>query len=444
MSILQNYGKRLKRVFSMQFSYYLHGTPYGFKYVGNPDEENLFFKRYYNGKRDIDEFRIETRQVNGKSYVYYTYILGANVYDGQNMRPGAYMGITIRLDQYYVRARNFYLLIDSFFHSYWEYILPQNGSDRYFKVTSFESLVKDLEKLEALIMNCFSPNDLKPLQSIVYNATPIDINVGEADDTIVYNSILQNGNVSLSFLHKVSAISNIQQQIDSKVNEAVATVKLDYQNELNRLQSALTADRKKLTEMSKELASASKNKEKIDSISRLLGVNPIQNHNNVSALVEPSTSERLPGKKRKWYLLKVLVTFVVGWIIMLFGLLSVDFHLSHKIGTLTEKVDSTSHKVDSISHKNVSVESGKIINLSWKVTGGDGGKYLKNTNLHFSVKEGEKPLSGKFSVYNDNNEELQGIINNVGTATFTEAGIYTIVFSNEEIKKSEYEIHIDE
>ena len=196
--------------------------------------------------------------------------------------------------------------------------------------------------------------------------------------------------------------------------------------------------------MSKELASASKNKEKIDSISRLLGVNPIQNHNNVSALVDPSTSERLPGKKRKWYLLKVLVTFVVGWIIMLFGLLSVDFHLSHKIGTLTEKVDSTSHKVDSISHKNVSVESGKIINLSWKVTGGDGGKYLKNTNLHFSVKEGEKPLSGKFSVYNDNNEELQGIINNVGTATFTEAGIYTIVFSNEEIKKSEYEIHIDE
>ena len=49
----------------MQFSYYLHGTPYGFKYVGNPDEETQFFKRYYNGKRDIDEFRIETRQVNG-------------------------------------------------------------------------------------------------------------------------------------------------------------------------------------------------------------------------------------------------------------------------------------------------------------------------------------------------------------------------------------------
>ena len=283
----------------MQFSYYLHGTPYGFKYVGNPDEETQFFKRYYNGKRDIDEFRIETRQVNGKSYVYYTYILGANVYDGQNMRPGAYMGITIRLDQYYVRARNFYLLIDSFFHSYWEYILPQNGSDRYFKVTSFESLTKDLEKMEALIMNCFSPNDLKPLQSIVYNATPIDINVGEADDTIVYNSILQNGNVSLSFLHEVSAISNIQQQIDSKVNEVVASVKLDYQNKLDSLQSAFTADEEKITEMSKELASASKNKEKIDSISRLLGVNPIQKHNNVSALVDPSTSERLPEKKKE-------------------------------------------------------------------------------------------------------------------------------------------------
>ena len=437
MSILQNYGKRLKRVFSMQFSYYLHGTPYGFKYVGNPDEETQFFKRYYNGKRDIDEFRIETRQVNGKSYVYYTYILGANVYDGQNMRPGAYMGITIRLDQYYVRARNFYLLIDSFFHSYWENVLPQNGSDRYFKVTNFESLTKDLEKLEALIMNCFSPNDLKPLQSIVYNATPIDINVGEADDKIVYNSILQNGNVSLSFLHEVSAISNMQQQIDSKVNEAVATVKLDYQNELNRLQSALTADRKKLTEMSKELASASKNKEKIDSISRLLGVNPIQNHNNISALVDPSTSERLPEKKRKWYLLKVLVTFVVGGIIMLFGLLFVDFHLSHKIGTLTEKVDS-------ISHKNVSVESSKISNLSWEVKGDVNGKYQTDIPLQFTVKEGKKSLSGKFSVYDNNNNELEGIIDNFGRATFTGAGIYTIVFSNEEIKKSEYQIHIDE
>lgn len=403
--------------------------------MGNPDEETQFFKRYYNGKRDIDEFRIETRQVNGKSYVYYTYILGANVYDGQNMRPGAYMGITIRLDQYYVRARNFYLLIDSFFHSYWENVLPQNGSDRYFKVTNFESLTKDLEKLEALIMNCFSPNDLKPLQSIVYNATPIDINVGEADDTIVYNSILQNGNVSLSFLHEVSAISNIQQQIDSKVNEAVATVKLDYQNKLNRLQSALTADREKIAEMSKELASASKNKEKIDSISRLLGVNPIQKHNNISTLVDTSTSERLPGKKEKWYLLKVLVTFAVGWIIMLFGLLSVDFHLSHKIGTLTEIVDS-------IPHKNVSVESAKII--SWEVTGDVNGKYQKNKNLKFTVKEGEKILSGEFSVYANKKITPDGIIDNFGTATFKKAGIYTIVFSNEEIKKSEYQIHIDE
>ena len=403
--------------------------------MGNPDEETQFFKRYYNGKRDIDEFRIETRQVNGKSYVYYTYILGANVYDGQNMRPGAYMGITIRLDQYYVRARNFYLLIDSFFHSYWENVLPQNGSDRYYKETNIESLTKDLEKLEALIMNCFSPNDLKPLQSIVYNATPIDINVGEADDTIVYNSILQNGNVSLSFLHEVSAISNIQQQIDSKVNEAVATVKLDYQNKLNRLQSALTADREKIAEMSKELASASKNKEKIDSISRLLGVNPIQKHNNISTLVDTSTSERLPEKKEKWYLLKVLVTFAVGWIIMLFGLLSVDFHLSHKIGTLTEIVDS-------IPHKNVSVVSAKII--SWEVTGDVNGKYQINKNLKFTVKEGEKILSGKFSVYANKKITPDGIIDNFGTATFKKAGIYTIVFSNEEIKNSEYQIHIDE
>ena len=419
----------------MQFSYYLHGTPYGFKYVGNPDEEAQFFKRYYNGKRDIDEFRIETRQVNGKSYVYYTYILGANVYDGQNMRPGAYMGITIRLDQYYVRARNFYLLIDSFFHSYWENVLPQNGSNRYFKVTNFGSLTKDLGKLEALIMNCFSPNDLKPLQSIVYNATPIDINVGEADDTIVYNSIMQNGNVSLSFLHEVSAINNMQQQIDSKVNEAVATVELDYQNKLDTLQSALTADREKITEMSEELASASKNKEMIDSISRLLGVNPIQKHNNVSTLVDTSTSERLPEKKEKWYLLEVLVPFAVGWIIMLFGFLSVDSHLSHKIGTLTEIVDS-------IPHKKVSVESAKII--SWEVTGDVNGKYLKNNNLKFTVKEGEKILSGKFSVYANSKNTPYGSVDIFGNAIFTKAGVYTIVFSNEEIKNSVYQIHIDE
>ena len=284
-------------------------------------------------------------------------------------------------------------------------------------------------------MNCFSPNDLKPLQSIVYNATPIDINVGEADDTIVYNSILQNGNVSLSFLHEVSAISNMQQQIDSKVNEAVATVKLDYQNKLNRLQSALTADREKITVMSKELASASKNTEKIDKSSRLLVVNPIQKHNNVSTLVDTSTSERLPEKKEKWYLLKVLVTFAVGWIIMLFGLLSVDFHLSHKIGTLTEIVDS-------ILHKNVSVESAKII--SWEVTGDVNGKYRKNNNLKFTVKEGKKILSGEFSVYANKKNTLDGNIDNFGNATFTKAGVYTIVFSNEEIKNSEYQIHIDE
>ena len=136
-------------------------------------------------------------------------------------------------------------------------------------------------------------------------------------------------------------------------------------------------------------------------------------------------------------MLKVLVTFVVGGIIMLFGLLFVDFHLSHKIGTLTEKVDS-------ISHKNVSVESSKISNLSWEVKGDVNGKYQTDIPLQFTVKEGKKSLSGKFSVYDNNNNELEGIIDNLGRATFTGAGIYTIVFSNEEIKKSEYQIHIDE
>ena len=120
---------------------------------------------------------------------------------------------------------------------------------------------------------------------------------------------------------------------------------------------------------------------------------------------------------------------------MLFGLLSVDFHLSHKIGTLTEIVDS-------IPHKNVSVESANII--SWEVTGDVDGKYRKNNNLKFTVKEGEKILSGEFSVYANKKNTPDGIIDNFGNATFTKAGIYTIVFSNEEIKNSEYQIHIDE
>ena len=241
----------------MKVDFYIHGVPYGFSYKGAKDEENVFFKRYYENRRDINELRIEAVTINGSNYYYYTYIIGKNVYDGENGRPSAYLGITVRLDQYYTKAQNLYFLLDSFFNSYLlNQIVTSSNNSYKFLVKEFENnqvIEQSLKELETLIGMNFSSTDL--VKSFKFNRSQsfAKINFNDANEREVYDALAKYGEVSISFAHPSNAIAkfaaqkneemqNLQQQtskqikdITTKANADVVAAKQEKENAINNL-----------------------------------------------------------------------------------------------------------------------------------------------------------------------------------------------------------------
>ncbi len=228
----------------MTFEYYMHGVPYGFNYAGPPLEHDVFLKRYYGDRRGINEMRIEVIPTGGKTYFYYTYIIGKNVIDGQNGRVGAYLGITVRIDAYYKRARNLYYLLDSFFHSYMgSRVLSADGK---FNVQDFDREKSLLKALDTLVKSCFSQEDIISLTAV---SKPLNkekiakLNLLDADDDKVCETLKRVGEVSISDSYAFSGIANERslkereiQNLREDMQKQIAKTQEEKDSEIKRIE----------------------------------------------------------------------------------------------------------------------------------------------------------------------------------------------------------------
>lgn len=219
----------------MEIKYYIHGVPYGFHFYGEPEEKDFFFNRYYNKRKDIDEFRIDAVNRGNKQYFYYTYILGKNVIDGQNNRSGSYFGLTIKLDAYYKKATNLYYLLDSFFYSYlYGEILDGNDTKRIFKTQDFNNskstIDESLRQLQNLIEQTFSERDLAIIKCKQSDETCC-MNVADATDDSVCAAIMKYGHVSISLSHLNNQSNIIKAESDKIIKEITEKTKQDIEAE---------------------------------------------------------------------------------------------------------------------------------------------------------------------------------------------------------------------
>lgn len=205
----------------MNLSIYIHGVPFGFDFFspsGN-HEQASFMQRYYKSNKERpNELCIESLPFEGKNYFYYTYIIGKNVIDSKNNRPGAYLGLTIRLDTYYKKAVNLYYLLDSFFHSYlYGKILKEKNGSYSFLVNNLSQIDKNVFKdLESFLGMSFSESDLCLLKAPNPMQT-VSLNFADADDEAVMDAIKRTGKVSISQSYDSKKISEIKAQYEDSI-----------------------------------------------------------------------------------------------------------------------------------------------------------------------------------------------------------------------------------
>lgn len=248
----------------MDLKIYIHGIPYGFKYNGSKEDYDVFFQRYYKKLRNINEMRIEVIPMGKETYYYYSYILGKNIFDRQNDRPGSYFGITVRLDHYYKRAVNLYYLLDSFFHSYLD------GRILEYRDFSYKFLTEDFNKinfqsdLEKLISMTFSSDDLLTIEVKRQNDYE-RINISDADDDFVLKSLMTKGEVSIS----QSYPSKSTEKILSQKNAEIEQLKYEAERLVNRIKLEKKTEIDKINETYKDADITIRNQtSKIESYSK--------------------------------------------------------------------------------------------------------------------------------------------------------------------------------
>lgn len=244
----------------MQYKFYIHGVPKGFVYIGPAEEKDSFLKRYYDGKRNINEFRIEARNVKGKTFYYYSYIVGKNVRN-KDGRPESYLGITVRLDRYYKRALNLRYLLDSIFYSFiYNKVYESKGNVLQFRIDVIETRSPEFlelkEGVKRLIEITFAEEDLLDLTSIQNSSNYAKISMADATDSYVRDMILKFGAVSISNEYPSKAVKEITEKKDKEISEIskrMSSLKEVYDSDMAKLKKQKKESENVLNEKLNEL-----------------------------------------------------------------------------------------------------------------------------------------------------------------------------------------------
>lgn len=183
----------------------------------------MFLSYFYNSSSDRIKFLIETRNVNGKAYYYYNYLVYADVLDNDN-RSGAFFGIALRFDEYYTDYISIYRILDwAFNYSVVGTLLTNNGNKLKYAVPTFSAADAQIRSLEKTIIERLSQT-LAPTR---FTKLPIgqktenakNLNIPEATDRQVADALQKSYKVNLSPYYPSVATANVAKQFESKIEQ---------------------------------------------------------------------------------------------------------------------------------------------------------------------------------------------------------------------------------
>lgn len=183
----------------LDIQFYIYGTPQGEKTWGCGEDSN-YISQFYNNTESEDKFWVETRDLKGVRYYYYSY-LKYNIADGASHRAGAYLGMTIRIDKYCIDAIGLYQILDVIYKNCLMGLIIDRDSPK-FLITDFQIVNKDLNKISDLMMRLFrifysSSLSYKKLQ-LPEKKQPYRINLVDCTNDRIEHILLQYGAVKIS------------------------------------------------------------------------------------------------------------------------------------------------------------------------------------------------------------------------------------------------------
>lgn len=219
----------------MEVQFFIYGVPHGESIWGRVNDAN-YFSTFYTSCADKQKYLIQVRQAEGKTYCYYNYLVYSNIigYDG---RAGAYIGLTIRVEEAYCKDFfGVYRILDFIYnHFILGKLLKSEGDKLRFNIPNFQSAGSNIQVMEEetfrLFQLAFSTEDFISLNGfVITNGNAPTINLFDCTPDNVTATIKKFGKLAISPYyprnkenemqqqHSVQ-IQNIQQQYESKLKQ---------------------------------------------------------------------------------------------------------------------------------------------------------------------------------------------------------------------------------
>lgn len=132
----------------MNAEFFFHGTPSAFQEWGTAGDSMMRYYANVSGIAEPIRFSIELGRIGDKYCLYYSYLRYASVFDSTG-RPGSYFGITIRLDEEFVRdIEAIYNLCDSVYNNdVVGKVLSVRGEAAHYLVSTFKERESTLQNI---------------------------------------------------------------------------------------------------------------------------------------------------------------------------------------------------------------------------------------------------------------------------------------------------------
>ncbi|MGM9851457.1 MAG: hypothetical protein ACI306_04870 [Muribaculaceae bacterium] len=219
---------------SIDIKLYVHGVPNGQNIWGNPGTDKPYILAFYglhNQLEASDQMLVEIRD----AMAYYTYIYSDNKLQDKDGRPGGYLALTVRINQYYSYIQNIYHLLEAAFNSYIVgHILEPTAGGYRFMIAQFDQDNRNLSELEGelnkYLINFSSNHDFVPLAGLKSNSSSeyVKINPSDATPKKAFDIMKSTGKLSVSAKYPSAKEADIAQKKDSEIQ----MVKADCQKKI--------------------------------------------------------------------------------------------------------------------------------------------------------------------------------------------------------------------
>lgn len=207
----------------MEVEIFLHGTPKGYNFVGKSDEFS-YCSTFYTNRNESEKLVIEIRNSVNKVYCYYTYIKSKNV-SSIDIRPGGYVAITVRIDNYCKDTIAIFFILKSIYrkHVIGNFVQEVGDMTKYIvenlsvKEDELDNMMRTLVQLLSLqiLSNDFVPVSMEVIPN--KKGSEQQYNLLDCSAEQVLNAIKRNGRASVSLVYPSAQERQLRAKMESEI-----------------------------------------------------------------------------------------------------------------------------------------------------------------------------------------------------------------------------------